>query len=152
MDFYENIWNNRTIKEDEIDKNKYFIMLNRNNKEFNELKTYLKDSKVVDKYMDEVTKINEDPEFREYMSYEKDQEMIFNSLLIEETEKARKIAMDEGRAEGRAEGWAEGMDQEKTKIASNMLANNINDDLIIKITGISKKQLLELKTKKSYSK
>ena len=61
MDYYK-IWYSKN--EEEINKNQYMIMLDLDKKE---LENMPKD-KIVDKYITNVTIVNDDPEFQKYMS------------------------------------------------------------------------------------
>ena len=124
MDNFVNMW--YTKDEKEIDKNKILIMLGL---EKEELKNLSKEDKVVEKYMEELNKINEDPEFREYMSYEEDQRKIHNSRLLEATEKGIKKGIKETRLE----------------TAKNMLKDNLDIDTIIKYTNLTKEEIEKLK-------
>ena len=51
----------------------------------------------------------------------------------------------EGRAEGRAEGREEGRKENKLEIAKNMLKENMSIDIISRVTGLSEKEVEELK-------
>ena len=64
MDYYNKIWYSKN--KEEIKKNQYMIMLDLDKKE---LKNMPKD-KIVDKYITNVTIVNDDPEFQKYMSEE----------------------------------------------------------------------------------
>ena len=89
-----------------------------------ELKDMPKD-KIVDKYITNVTIVNDDPEFQKYMSEEEDKKKIQNSLLSEAKE--------------------EGISQEKVSIAKNLLSMNMPLGDISKATGLSIENLNELK-------
>ena len=78
----------------------------------NELKSMPKD-KIVDKYITNVTIVNDDPEFQKYMSEEEDKKKIQNSLLSEAKE--------------------EGISQ----VAKNLLSMNMPLGDISKATGLS---------------
>lgn len=54
-------------------------------------------------------------------------------------------AREEGREEGKEEGREEGELKKQQEIAKNMLINGLSDDMIIKLTGISKEELKKLK-------
>ena len=110
MDYYDKIWYSKN--EDEIKKNQYMIMLDLDKKE---LKSMPKD-KIVDKYITNVTIVNDDPEFQKYMSEEEDKKKIQNSLLSEAKE--------------------EGISQEKSSIAKNLLSMNMPLEDISKATGL----------------
>ena len=80
--------------------------------------------KIVDKYITNVTIVNDDPEFQKYMSEEEDKKKIQNSLLSEAKE--------------------EGISQEKVNIAKNMLNKNMSIEDISDITGLSIEEINKL--------
>ena len=81
--------------------------------------------KIVDKYITNVTIVNDDPEFQKYMSEEEDKKKIQNSLL----------------SEAKEEGISQGIEQ----TAKNLLSMNMPLGDISKATGLSIKILNELK-------
>ncbi len=85
-----------------------------------ELENITKD-KIVDKYITNVTIVNDDPEFQKYMSEEEDKRKIHNSLL----------------SEARENGFNDGISQEKVNIAKNMLNKNMSIEDISEIIGLS---------------
>ena len=89
-----------------------------------ELKDMPKD-KIVDKYITNVTIVNDDPEFQKYMSEEEDKKKIQNSLL----------------SEAKEEGISQGIEQ----TAKNLLSMNMPLEDISKATGLSIENLNELK-------
>ena len=101
------------------------IMLDLDKKE---LKSMPKD-KIVDKYITNVTIVNDDPEFQKYMSEEEDKRKIQNSLL----------------SEAKEEGISKGVSQEKVNIAKNMLNKNMSIEDISEITGLSINEIKSLK-------
>ena len=159
MDYFMNLWYSKNEKL--IDKYKYIIMMDL---EKEDLSILSKKDKVVDKYMSEVIKVNEDPEFREWISAEKDDLMIENSLKtqfrkegLEEgkaegraeglkigKEEGREEGRAEGRAEGRKEGRAEGMRLANIETAKNLKENGISIDIISKSTGLTKEEIEKL--------
>ena len=80
--------------------------------------------KIVDKYITNVTIVNDDPEFQKYMSEEEDKKKIQNSLLSEAKE--------------------EGISQEKAIIAKNMLNKNMSIEDISDITSLSIEEINEI--------
>ena len=116
MDYYLNIWYTNDVKN--IEKEKILVMLGLDKKSLEKLS---KNDKVVSKYMKEVNRLNEDPEFREYISYEEDQRKIQNTLL----NKAKE----------------EGLEEKQLEISKNMLKNGANIELIIKSTGYTKEEV-----------
>ncbi len=147
MDYFMNLWYSKNEKL--IDKYKYIIMMDL---EKEDLSILSKKDKVVDKYMSEVIKVNEDPEFREWISAEKDDLMIENSLktqfrkegLEEGRAEGRAKGRAEGRAEGRVEGRAEGMRLANIETAKNLKKNGISIDIISKSTGLTKEEIEKL--------
>ena len=127
MDYYKKIWYDKNEKE--IEKNKYLVMLDLDKEE---LKKMPKD-KIVDKYITNVTIVNDDPEFQEYMSKEEDERKIKNSLLTE----AKEEGFNEGISEGIKKGINTGKEDKARKITINLLKTNMNIKEISKITGLS---------------
>lgn len=70
-------------------------------------------------------------------------EMVYNleRLLQREKEKSKAEGKVEGKAEGKAEGKVEGI----IEVARNMLKRNMAEDVIIDLTGLTRKQVQELK-------
>ena len=131
MDYYMNLWYSK--KEKEIEKFRYLIMLDLG---INDLNKLSKEDKVITKYMEEVVKVNEDPEFYEYMSAEEDNRKIENSLRSQ----YRREGLEEGRAEGRAEGER----LAKLETAKNLKENGVSVEIISKSTGLSTEEVEKL--------
>ena len=131
MDYYDKIWYSKN--EEEIKKNQYMIMLDLDKKE---LKSMPKD-KIVDKYITNVTIVNDDPEFQKYMSEEEDKRKIQNSLLSE--------AKEEGISQGISQGYTSGINDGIKQTAKNLLSMNITLEDISKATGLSIEEINKLK-------
>ena len=134
MDYYDKIWYSKN--EDEIKKNQYMIMLDLDKKE---LKNMPKD-KIVDKYITNVTIINDDPEFQKYMSEEEDKRKIQNSLLSE----AKEEGISQGYTSGINDGISKGENKKSIEIAKNMLKKNMSIEDISDITGLSIEEINKL--------
>ena len=134
MDYYDKIWYSKN--EDEIKKNQYMIMLDLDKKE---LKSMPKD-KIVDKYITNVTIVNDDPEFQKYMSEEEDKRKIQNSLLSE--------AKEEGISQGIEQGYTSGINDGIKQTAKNLLSMNMPLEDISKATGLSVEEINKLKNEK----
>ena len=102
-------------------------MLDLDLKELDELSKISKDRRV-NKYMDEVKRVNEDPEFREFISAEEDNRKIENSI----------------KKELREDGIKEGQKEEKIEIAKNMLSKNMDIKLISEITDLMEDEIKSL--------
>ena len=127
MDYYKKIWYDKN--EDEIEKNKYIVMLDLDKEELEKMPK----DKIVDKYITNVTIVNDDPEFQEYMSKEEDERKIKNSLLTE------------AREEGINLGIEKGINSRNTEIAQNMIKKNIDIEVISDVTGLEIDKINKLK-------
>ena len=122
MSKYEKMWYNSDI--DEIQRNKYFVMLFLGKKELVKLTEILKKDKVVKEYMDELKRLNEDPKFREYMSIEEDNRKIENSI--------------------KDEYFKMGSINKAMEMAKSMLKDNISKETISKYTNLSIEEIEKL--------
>ena len=130
MDYYDKIWYSKN--EEEIKKNQYMIMLDLDKKE---LENMPKD-KIVDKYITNVTIVNDDPEFQKYMSEEEDKRKIQNSLLSE--------AKEEGISQGISQGYTSGINDGIKQTAKNLLSMNMPIEDISKATGLSIEEIKKI--------
>ena len=101
-----------------------------------ELKEISKDDKVVHKYMEDLENLNGNQKFREFMTYEMDQKIIHNTELYE--------AKKEGIEKGIKQGMKQGAKENSIEIARTMLKENIDINIIIKCTGLTKKEIENL--------
>ena len=138
MDYYDKIWYSKN--EEEIKKNQYMIMLDLDKKE---LENMPKD-KIVDKYITNVTIVNDNPEFQKYMSEEEDKKKIQNSLLSE----AKEEGISQGYTSGINDGISKGVSKEKVNIAKNLLSMNMSFEDISKATGLTVEEINKLKNEK----
>ena len=134
MDYYDKIWYSKN--KEEIKKNQYMIMLDLDKKE---LENMPKD-KIVDKYITNVTIVNDDPEFQKYMSEEEDKKKIQNSLLSE----AKEEGIEQGYTSGINDGISKGENKKSIEIAKNMLKKNMSIEDISDITGLSIEEIKKL--------
>ena len=143
MEYFVNLWYNYEKEKNEylIDKNKLLIMLGLEKEDLEKLSNKYME---VNKFMDELNKINEDPQFRVYMTYEEDQEKIFNSRMAEADRKGMEKGMKKGIEKGIKEGIEKGKKEEKIEIAKNALNDGINIETISKITGLSIEEIEKL--------
>ena len=91
MDYYNNLFNTNETKKIKDD-----IILVMFGQEREKLNILAKKYKVVSKYMNELDEVNKNPEFREYMSYDLEQEILRNS--------ERKLGFEEGIEQGIEQG------------------------------------------------
>ena len=88
----------------------------------------------------------------EFMELKEVQEQIANDEEIyDEYSKSELYAMaerEEGKEEGIKEGREEGREKEKLEIAENLLKRNVDIDIIVESTGLSKEEVENLKKDK----
>jgi len=104
-------------KNKEAERYKYLIMLGLDKQE--ELEKISKEDSFMEKFKENVVKLNSDPAFIDVISYEEDAIKTQNTLIKDS----------------------------KKKIAKEMLKKNLNIDLIAEVTGLSKEKVEEVKEK-----
>lgn len=128
MDKYKEFWYDNDKRK--IEDNKYLIMLDLEPKDLVKLS---KNDRMVESFMRNLEEVNQDPEFREYMSAEEDNRKIMNSLKKEYKEEGLKEGIEQGSLE-----------RSKT-IALSMIKEGINIETISKCTGLSIEQINNIK-------
>jgi len=93
-----------------------------------ELHEICKGDKVLERLESEVVRMNEDDQIRE------------NLLAIENAKRVHNTLMENAKEEG----LAKGIEQEKFKIAKNMLVKGTNIEYISEVTGLNKKEIENL--------
>ena len=139
MDYFMKLW--YSSDEKEIEKYKYIIMLDLKKKDLENLS---KKDKVINKYMEAIEKINEDPDFYEYMSAEEDNRKIENSLRSQWKREGLEAGMKQGIKQGIKQGVKQGVKQgieqgtrqTKEEIAKKLKEKGIDSDTILEITDI----------------
>ena len=139
MDYYKNIWYNNDTKK--INKYKYIIMLDLQKESLMKLSK----DKVVNKYMSEIIRVNKDPKFIEYMSYEEDQRKRLNTMLRKSKEEGEELGERRGEIrgrtlgmkEGRTLGITEGYKNANKENAYKMREEGIPISVIQRVTGIN---------------
>lgn len=126
MDKYKEILYNKN--KEEIEKNKYIIMLDMN---LEELEKY-KEDKVVKEYMEKMERLNQNPMFINWITKEKDEEMIRNTQLFKAEEK------------GINKGIAKGREQANLEIAQKMINEKVDIHVVSKVTGLSINEIKKL--------
>ena len=153
MEKYMSFWYTRDVQA--IEKNKEIIMLDLG---LEELKTLSKKDRMVAKYMEEIKRVNEDPDFYEFISAEEDNRKIENSIREEMIEKGLKEGLERGLKQGLAQGLEQGIAQgieqgleqgleqgkeeakkEIEKIVLSMLEEGLDINTISKYTKLEKK-------------
>ena len=127
MDYYTNM-----IKNSDTNKINNDIILIMLGLERDDLKKLAKNNKVVSKYMKELDEVNENPEFREYMSYELEQEILRNTE----------------RKEGFKEGIEQGINIRNIEIVNNLLKTNMSISEISNIVNLPEEKIKEIRDNK----
>ena len=126
MEKLKKIWYDKN--ELEIEKNKYLLMLDM---EIKDIKKLPKD-KVVKEYMEKIEKLNNDPMFINWITKEKDEQMIKNTQLYNATQEGINI------------GISQGLQKRNIEIAKTLLKKNMDIEDIIDITGLTKEEIEKL--------
>ena len=129
------------------------IMLGLNKEELAEL---AERSEIVMRYKKLVDKVNEDKSLFRWFSQEEEREMYETALIKQSKEEGliegkqagliegKQVGLIEGKQAGLIEGKKTGEMKKALTIAKNMLDENMNIDLIAKLTNLTKKQIEKL--------
>ena len=132
MEKYLSFWYTRDVQE--IEENKEIIMLDLG---LEELKTLSKKDRMVAKYMEEIKRVNEDPDFHVYMSAEEDNRKIENSIREEMIEKGLKEGLERGLAQGKKEA--------NKQVVLSMLNEGLEVSLIARCTKLDISEVEKIK-------
>ena len=91
-------------------------------------------NKMVKKYKDEITKLNDDTIVIKSLTYEEDKEMLMNAIKEDYLEEGRELGVKEGQ------------NQTKLETAKKLLEMNMSLDDIVNVTGLNKKNVIEIKS------
>ncbi|HIR48518.1 MAG TPA: hypothetical protein IAB35_00890, partial [Candidatus Faecimonas gallistercoris] len=127
MEKYKSFWYTNDVQQ--IEKNKEIIMLDL---ELEELKSLSKKDRMVERFMEEVKRVNEDPDFHVYMSVEEDNRKIENSIREEMIEKGLK----EGLEKGMEKGVKQGKKDANKQVVIAMLEQGLDVNTISKYTKL----------------
>ena len=142
MDKYMNYW--YTKDKEKIEENKEIIMLDL---ELEELEELSGNNRMVKKYMEEIKRVNSNPEFREYMSAEEDNRKIENTRLHEAEELSQGLeqGISQGLEQGLSQGLEQGLSKGRIESARNMINYGLDSDTIVKCTGLDKEVVESLR-------
>ena len=140
MEKYKNYWYTKDVQK--IEDNKEIIMLDLEPKELSNLS---KSDRMVEKYMKEIERVNDDPDFHEYMSAEEDNRKIENSIRSSMIRKGLKEGLEKGIKQGISQGIKQGtqtgIEQEQQRIVYTMLDQGLDIKEIAKYTKISENSI-----------
>ena len=104
--------------------------------EYSELENFYPNDEIIKLYKEEIMKLKSNADFVRMLTNDQEQELYENTI--------REESYKDGMASGRAEGRLEGIAKNNQENAKKMKENGIAIDLISKITGLSKKQIMML--------
>ena len=132
VDYFKDTWYNLVgrKKEEYYDKYKSIIMFSFDEEQLKSLKD---DDEYMKKIKKDVTELNQDPEFYQWLTDEEDREFLYNSRVIRYKR--------EGIEEGTRQGIEQGTKEKEIEIVRNMKEMNYPVEDIKKITGLSKEEI-----------
>lgn len=139
MEYYTNL-----IKNNDKNKINNDIILVMLGQERDNLSKLSKTNKVVSKYMNELDEVNKNPEFREYMSYELEQEILRNT----ERKIGYKDGIKEGIEQGIEQGIEKGIEQRNKEIVKNLLNTNMSISDISNIVNLPEDEIKKIRDSK----
>ena len=105
-----------------------------------ELKKIYKKDRMVEKYMEEIVRVNNNPEFQAFMTYEEDQEKIQNSRI----RAGVKRGIEQGIEKGMKQGIKQGKEEERLQIAKNLKLLETSAEDIAKATFLTIEEIEKL--------
>ncbi len=100
----------------------------------------MKGDEFMEKVKDEITTLNKDRRFTQFLSEEEDREILNNSLYSE----GEEAGFMKGEEVGEKRGLEIGEKEKSIEIAKNMLNMNLDIETISKATGLSEKKISNL--------
>ena len=100
----------------------------------------MKGDEFMEKVKDEITTLNKDRRFTQFLSEEEDREILNNSLYSE----GEEAGFMKGEEVGEKRGLEIGEKEKSIEIAKNMLNMNLDIETISKATGLSEKKIINL--------
>ncbi len=138
---YETCYNKPVSVLSEFER--YCLLLKAETKEF--VKNIAGDDNIMKKVQTRIEELNEDENILGLYDAEKEAEKVMRTRIKYEVEKAQIEATKRGMEKGMKEGMEKGEKKQKQEIAKNMLKENIDVDIIIKCTGLTKEEIESLK-------
>lgn len=134
MDKIMEFWYSK--EEEKIKEYKYLIMLDLN---LQELGSISKGDRLVEKYMENLERLNVSPDFHVYMTEEEGRRKCFNSEM--------RIARETGLSQGLSQGKVQGAKQNSREVAKSLLCLGVNTiEQIAEVTKLSLEEIEELQT------
>ena len=138
MDYIKEVYYNKTTKKYKQDAPKHLLMLDSNKEELEKL---CKGDKIMEKFKENVEKLNKDEIIIDFLTKEEEDELKKQSYLDEGYELGEEKGMKAGQKIGKELGKKE----EKENLAVKMIQKNMKLEDISEITGLSINYLKKLK-------
>ena len=138
VDYFYNEWYNLSKDNSFFKKYKNIIIMNFNEAELLNLKDC---DKFMDKIKNDITSLNKDDDFYQFMTDEEDQRRMLNSLVDD--------SFDKGVNQGIAQGINQGIKKANIDNAKKMIQKDIDFKTISEITGLSIDEINKLKISNS---
>lgn len=137
-------YNISKIKEESKKGNKLYDFVAALDFNLEEIKKYCGDDEYMKKFSEELKRLNDDIEFTEFLSAEEEARKTQNTLI----NAAKSEGLEEGKKLGIDEGKAIGVKERNIEVAKNLLEMQMKISDIIKVTGLSEKEINDLNTEK----
>ena len=134
VDYFYNEWYNLSKDNSFFKKYKNIIIMNFNEDELLNLKDC---DKFMDKIKNDITSLNKDDDFYQFMTDEEDQRRMLNSLVDDSFEK------------GVNQGITQGINKANVDNAKKMIIEKVDINIISKVTGLSIDEINKLKISNS---
>ena len=105
-----------------------------------EIKKYCGDDEYMKKFSEELKRLNDDIEFTEFLSAEEEARKTQNTLINAAKSKGLELGIKEGKKLG--------VKERNIEVAKNLLELQMKISDIIKVTGLSEKEINDLNTEK----
>ena len=138
VDYFYNEWYNLSKDNSFFKKYKNIIIMNFNEDELLNLKDC---DNFMDKIKDDITSLNKDDDFYQFMTDEEDQRRMLNSLVDDSFEK--------GVNKGIKKGINQGIKKANIDNAKKMIIEKVDINIISKVTGLSIDEINKLKISNS---
>ena len=142
MDYIKEVYYNKTTKKYKQDAPKHLLMLDSNKEELEKL---CKGDKIMEKFKENVEKLNKDEIIIDFLTKEEEDELKKQSYLDEGYELGEEKGMKAGQKIGKKIGKELGKKEEKENLAVKMIQKNMKLEDISEITGLSIDYLKKLK-------
>ena len=142
MDYIKEVYYNKTTKKYKQDAPKHLLMLDSNKEELEKL---CKGDKIMEKFKENVEKLNKDEIIINFLTKEEEDELKKQSYLDEGYELGEEKGMKAGQKIGQKIGKELGKKEEKENLAVKMIQKNMKLEDISEITGLSIDYLKKLK-------